>query len=119
MGGTLPAPSAHVRVATSKPENCPPPVLGLTDAIAIIVGIVIGAGIYETAPLVLAHVSSPLVALGVWALGGVLSLVGAVCYAELASAYPHSGGDYVYLSRAFGRATGFLFGWAQLTVILT
>lgn len=93
--------------------------LGLVDAIGIIVGIVIGAGIYETAPLVLANVSSPLAALGVWALGGVLSLVGAVCYAELASAYPHSGGDYVYLTRAFGRPVGFLFGWAQLTVILT
>jgi amino acid transporter len=108
-----------VRAATGEPKSSQGPALGLTDAIAIIIGIVIGAGIYETAPLVLANVSSPLVALGVWALGGALSLVGAVCYAELASAYPHSGGDYVYLSRAFGRATGFLFGWAQLTVILT
>jgi basic amino acid/polyamine antiporter, APA family len=108
-----------VREASGDPKNNETPALGLTDAIAIIIGIVIGAGIYETAPLVLANVSSPLLAFGVWALGGVLSLVGAVCYAELASAYPHSGGDYVYLSRAFGRATGFLFGWAQLTVILT
>ncbi len=108
-----------MRVANDEPGNRRPQLLGLTDAISIIVGIVIGAGIYETAPLVFANVSSPLVALGVWALGGVLSLVGAVCYAELASAYPHSGGDYVYLSRAFGRAVGFLFGWAQLTVILT
>src|SRR5262249_11853411 len=50
---------------------------------------------------------------------GVLSLVGALCYAELATTYPRTGGDIVYLSRAFGRWSGFLFGWVQLTVILT
>jgi basic amino acid/polyamine antiporter, APA family len=93
--------------------------LGLWDAVSIIIGIVIGAGIYETAPLVFRNVSSPSAALAVWVLGGLLSLVGACCYAELASTYPRSGGDYVYLSRAFGRLVGFLFGWAQLTVILT
>lgn len=93
--------------------------LGLWDAVSIIVGIVIGAGIYETAPLVFANVSSPWAALLVWVIGGALSLVGACCYAELASTYPRSGGDYVYLSRAFGNLTGFLFAWAQLAVILT
>jgi basic amino acid/polyamine antiporter, APA family len=95
------------------------PQLGLWDAVSIIIGIVIGAGIYETAPLVFSNVSSPSAALAVWVLGGLLSLVGACCYAELASTYPRSGGDYVYLTRAFGRLFGFLFGWAQLTVILT
>src|SRR5688572_13989282 len=93
--------------------------LGLWDAVSIIIGIVIGAGIYETAPLVFNNVSSPSAALAVWVLGGLLSLVGACCYAELASTYPRSGGDYVYLSRAFGPLVGFMFGWAQLTVILT
>jgi amino acid transporter len=57
--------------------------------------------------------------LGTWALGGALSLVGALSYAELASTYPQSGGDYVYLTRAFGSWLGFLFGWAQLAVIIT
>jgi amino acid transporter len=95
------------------------PGLGLWDAVSIIIGIVIGAGIYETAPLVLANVSSPAAGLMVWVVGGVLSLVGAACYAELASTYPRSGGDYVYLTKAFGPLSGFLFGWAQLTVILT
>src|SRR5688572_28393948 len=95
------------------------PRLRLWDAVSIIIGIVIGAGIYETAPFVLANVKSPLHALGVWALGGVLSLIGAACYAELASTYPRSGGDYVYLTRAFAPAVGCLFGWAQLAVILT
>ncbi len=93
--------------------------LGPWDAISIIVGIVIGAGIFETAPLILKNVSGPWMALGVWALGGALSLVGALCYAELATTYPREGGDIVYLTRAYGKWVGFLFGWAQLTVILT
>jgi amino acid transporter len=95
------------------------PQLGLWDAVSIIIGIVVGTGIYETPPLVLKNVSGPWEGLGVWALGGVLSLVGALCYAELATTYPRSGGDYVYLSRAYGPWMGFLFGWAQLAVILT
>jgi basic amino acid/polyamine antiporter, APA family len=57
--------------------------------------------------------------MGAWVLGGVLSFIGALCYAELATAYPRIGGDYVYLSRAYGRWVGFLFGWGQLAVILT
>src|SRR5207245_11174041 len=79
----------------------------------------IGAGIYETVPLVFKNVPNGWTALGVWVAGGLLSLVGALCYAELASAYPRSGGDYVYLTRAYGSWMGFLFGWAQLTVIQT
>jgi amino acid transporter len=55
----------------------------------------------------------------VWALAGLLSLVGALCYAELASTYPRLGGDYAFLTRAYGPGVGFLFGWAQLAVILT
>jgi amino acid transporter len=93
--------------------------LGLWDAVSIIVGIVIGAGIYETAPFILQNVSGPWTGLGVWALGGLLSLIGALCYAELATTYPRTGGDYYFLSRAFGPWAGFLFGWAQLAVILT
>src|SRR5690606_35580105 len=63
--------------------------------------------------------SHPFLAIGVWVLGGALSWIGALCYAELASTYPRSGGDYVNLSKAYGPFTGFLFGWAQLAVILT
>src|SRR5438874_10095700 len=105
----------------SAPEQAHPvkAQLGLWDAVSIIIGIVVGAGIYETPPLILQNVSGPGVALGVWALAGLLALVGALCYAELASTYPRSGGDYVYLTRAYGRWCGFLFGWAQLAVILT
>lgn len=93
--------------------------LGLWDTVSMIIGIVIGAGIYETAPLVFQNVSGPGMALAVWAGGGVLTLVGALCYAELASTYPRSGGDYVYLTRAYGPWAGFLFGWAQLAVLMT
>lgn len=96
-----------------------PAVLGLFDSISVIVGIVVGASIYKVSPIVVANVESPLQALGLWMLGAVLSLLGAFCYAELATTYPRSGGDYVYLTRAYGRLTGFLFGWAHLGGILT
>lgn len=93
--------------------------LGMGDAVAIIVGIVIGATIFKSPQLIMSNVSSPAWGMAAWALGGVLSLIGALCYAELASTYPKSGGDYYFLTRAFGSWCGFLFGWAQLVVILT
>ena len=58
-------------------------------------------------------------ALACWIAGGVVSLIGALCYAELASAYPHAGGDYHFLTRAFGRDVSFLYGWARGAVINT
>lgn len=93
--------------------------LGLGDAISLMIGIVIGASVYETPPQIFGSVSGAWAGLGVWALGGLLSLAGALCYAELASTYPRLGGDYVYLSRAFGPWMGFLFGWSQLAVVRT
>lgn len=95
------------------------PQLGLWDAVSIIIGIVIGTSIFYTPSIINGHLSSPATVLLVWTLGGVLCLVGALCYAELASAYPRMGGDYVYLTRAFGPYIGFMFGWAQLAVIFT
>ncbi|MBV9125368.1 MAG: amino acid permease, partial [Planctomycetes bacterium] len=113
----LPAPgSKESPSASQQPAKVS---LGLGDAVSIIIGIVVGAGIYETPPWIFQKVSSPWMGLGVWALVGLLSLVGALCYAELASTYPRSGGDYVYLTRAYGPWVGFLFGWAQLAVIMT
>jgi amino acid transporter len=93
--------------------------LSLWDGVSVVIGIVVGVSLFKAPALVFGNVSSPAEGLFVWALGGALSLVGALCYAELASAWPRSGGDYVYLTRAFGPATGFLFGWAQLVAILT
>lgn len=97
----------------------PKPALAFVDAVALIVGIVIGAGIFETPSLVAANVGSAGVALGAWLLGGGMSLVGALCYAELATAYPHPGGNYYYFMRAFGKNLAFLFAWARMTVIQT
>lgn len=96
-----------------------PAPLGLWDTVSIIVGIIIGVGIFSAPGKVFRSVSGPWETLGVWALGGVLSLIGALCFAELASAYPRSGGEYLYLTRAFGSGVGFLFAWAQLAVIRT
>lgn len=97
----------------------PKPSLTLPDAIALIVGIVIGAGIFQTPALVAAQAGSDIAVLLFWLLGGVVSLVGALCYAELATAYPNVGGVYYYLKRAFGRGIAFLFAWARMTVIQT
>src|SRR6516165_7954306 len=94
-----------------------PAPLGLWDVVSIMIGIVVGTGIYETPPIVLQNVSGPGQAMAVWAVCGALSLIGAFCFAELASTYPRSGGDYVYLTRAFGPWLGFLFAWFQLAVI--
>jgi len=95
------------------------PSLHLTDAVAIIVGIVVGVSIFKVPPIIFGHAGTPGTGLALWAFGGLLSVIGACCYAELATTYPHSGGDYHYLTVAFGRSIGFLFGWAQLAVILT
>jgi len=109
--------------------------LTLFDSTCIIVGIIIGAGIYETAPRVARGAGWWWDAIGLgflpvaeeaalwgavvlfWLAGGLLSLCGAFGYAELATAYPKEGGDYVYLGRAYGRWAGFLFGWMQLAIV--
>ena len=93
--------------------------LTLWDGVSVVIGIVVGVSLFKAPALVFGNVSSPLAGLGIWALGGVLSLLGALCYAELAAAWPRSGGDYVYLTRAYGPASGFMFGWGQLVAILT
>ncbi|MHC4080573.1 MAG: APC family permease [Planctomycetota bacterium] len=95
------------------------PRLGLWDAVSIIVGIVVGTAIFKSPTVIFQNTAGPWPALGVWLLGGVLALIGGLCYAELATTYPRSGGDYEYLRRAYGSGAGFLFGWAQLTVVLT
>jgi amino acid transporter len=100
-------------------ETAPRPILSLRDAIGLIVGTIVGVGIFRTPSLVAEHAGSAGVALLAWLAGGLVSLLGALCYAELASAYPNSGGDYHYLSRAFGWRLGFLFAWARLTVVQT
>ncbi len=91
----------------------------MVDAVAIIVGIVIGSGIFKTPSLVAANTGREGLFLFAWLLGGIVSLVGALCYAELATAYPHAGGEYHFLIRTFGRELAFLFAWARAAVIQT
>jgi basic amino acid/polyamine antiporter, APA family len=97
----------------------PRPSLRLVDAIALIVGLVIGAGIFETPALVAANAQSQRAVLQAWALGGAISVIGALCYAELATTYPYVGGSYDYLKRAFGQPIATLFAWARLSVVQT
>jgi amino acid transporter len=87
--------------------------------VALVVGIVVGAGIFRAPPIVAAGTPSVALLLAVWAVGGLVSLCGALCYAELASTHPHAGGDYHFLRLAFGRVPAFLFAWARLVVIPT
>ena len=98
-------------------QNVPQRELTLFDSTCLIVGIVVGAGIYQMAPDIAKGAYCWWGVLLIWAVGGLISLCGALGYAELGSAYPHQGGDYVYLSRAYGRWAGFLFGWLQLAVV--
>lgn len=100
-------------------EGAPRPLLSVTDGVAIVVGIVIGSAIFETPALVAKNTGSATNILLVWVLGAAVSVVGALCYAELASTYPNAGGDYHYLRRAWGRNVAFLYGWARMTVIQT
>ena len=97
----------------------PRPVLRPRDAFAITIGIVVGAGIFRMPSLIAGVSGSELVMLTAWLVGGLLSIIGALCYAELATTYPQAGGDYSYLRRAYGPRLAFLYGWARLAVIQT
>ncbi|MCI0683989.1 MAG: amino acid permease [Gemmataceae bacterium] len=103
--------------AIGRPPNAVTARLGLWDAVSIIVGIIIGVGIFEIPATVFRSVPGPWEVLIVWTVGGLLALVGALCFAELASAYPRSGGEYVYLTRSCGSLVGYLFAWAQFTLL--
>jgi basic amino acid/polyamine antiporter, APA family len=90
--------------------------LGLFDATMIIIGDVIGIGIFTTSGLVAEAVNSPAALLAGWLIGGLLTLCGALTYAELGGMLPHAGGEYVYLRQAYGSFLGFLNGWTYFTV---
>jgi APA family basic amino acid/polyamine antiporter len=93
--------------------------LGTWHAISICIGMVIGAGIFITTPLVAANLPSSSWVLAAWIFGGAMSLAGALCFAEMASAFPDTGGDYFFLRRAYGEGAGFLFAWSRFAVIHT
>jgi APA family basic amino acid/polyamine antiporter len=125
--------------SSAEPASTPRPQLSLFDCVCVIVGIIIGSGIYKTSPLITSQTTGvsqslldsgvlpawlddasllPLVVLiATWILGALIALCGALCYAELASAYPHHGGDYVYLKRSFGPGVGFFFVWCEFWIV--
>jgi len=94
-----------------------PRVLGVWDVISIIVGGVIGSGIFIVPAAVAANVGSPLLIMSVWIFGGLLCFFGALAFGELAAMYPHAGGMYIYLREAYGSLLSFLFGWTLFLVI--
>lgn len=95
----------------------PRPVLDLKDAVALVVGIIVGAGIFKLPAPVAANSGDALTMMLAWVLGAVVSLIGALCYAELATAHPNAGGEYHFLERAYGQDVARLFAWARMTVI--
>lgn len=93
--------------------------LSIYDGIALVGGVVVGAGIFKTPALVAGSFNTTAAVVWAWALGGAVSLTGALCYAELASAFPGKGGEYDFLLRAYGGKVAFLFAWARIMVIQT
>jgi basic amino acid/polyamine antiporter, APA family len=103
------------------PEPRTPPRAGMSalQGVAFVVGIVVGIGIFKSPQLVAQSVATDATFILLWVLGGFITLVGALVYAELGSAYPSGGGGYHFLSRALGRPVGLLFAWARVTVLQT
>ncbi len=105
--------------AAAKVDGGPAKTLSSWHAVSVCVGMVIGAGIFITTPLAAANLPSGGMVLAVWIFGGAMSLAGALCFAEMAAAFPDAGGDYNFLRRAYGDGVGFLFAWSRFAVIHT
>lgn len=91
--------------------------MSLFDAVMLVVGNVVGAGIFTTSGLLAGEISCPLMFLLVWVIGGLLTLTGALTYAELGAMFPRAGGDYQFLKEAYGSWAGFLVGWLNFWII--
>jgi APA family basic amino acid/polyamine antiporter len=101
------------------PPVAPRRLVGVWQAVSVCVGMVIGAGIFRSPSVVAANLGSGTELMLAWAFGGAMSLAGALCFAEMAAAFPDTGGDYHFLRRALGVRTGFLFAWSRFAVIHT
>src|SRR4051794_4116728 len=86
--------------------------LTATSAASLNIANMIGTGVFLKARVMTCNVESPVMVLGVWAMGGLMVLAGALCYAELAAMLPRTGGEYVFISAAYGKRAGFLWGWS-------
>jgi APA family basic amino acid/polyamine antiporter len=94
-------------------------VLGVSDGIAILIGISIGAGIYSTPQIIAGYLGSFNTVLLLWLLAGLFVFTSGLIYAELGTRMPQTGGEYIYITRCFGPFAGFMFGWAQLFIVRT
>ena len=104
-------------ITTDKTKISLPRILGLWDVVMIVVGGVIGSGIFLSPSDIASAMPYPLLMLAVWVVGGLLSFFGAVAFAELGAAMPEAGGVYIYLREAYGSLISFLFGWTLFLVI--
>lgn len=93
--------------------------MGFWDSVALVIGSVVGAGIFRTPSEVARYLSDPEWFLFAWFLGGVVAFLGTLCYSELSSSFPETGGNYVYLKYAYGPWAGFIFGWSELALMRT
>src|ERR671917_2077510 len=93
--------------------------LTLLAAVSIVIGNVIGTGVFLKARVMTCNVSTPGMVVAVWVAAGVLSLAGALTYAELAAMMPRAGGEYVFVREAYGPRLGFLYGWMQIFIAKT
>ncbi len=91
--------------------------LGFWDSVAINVGIIIGVGIFRTPGAVAQFVDSPPIILFAWFLGGLIALLGVLCYAELSGRFPETGGTYIFLRESYGRLASFVFGWVEFSIL--
>lgn len=91
--------------------------IGFWGATGVMVGIIIGSGIFRTPASIADQLSSPWLILALWGAGGVLALCGALTYAELATMFPQSGGVYVFIREGFGRCAAFVFGWTYMLIV--
>lgn len=97
----------------------PSRLLSVRDGAVVVAGVVLGVGLFRSPPVVAANTGDGLVYLSLWLIGGLVSLAGALCYAELATTYPDAGGEYSLVTRAYGAVPGFLVAWSRMTVIQT
>ncbi|WP_137898821.1 APC family permease [Sphingomonas sp. 2SG] len=93
--------------------------IGPWQASSVVMGMVVGAGIFRSASFVGSALGSASAVYAAWTIGGIVALIGALCYAELSSAFPHPGGDYRFLKEAYGDTIAFLFAWSRFAVIFT
>lgn len=91
--------------------------IGVFGALGVMIGVIIGSGIFRTPPEIALLIDSPVLVIGLWILGGLVCLAGALTYAELAAMRPDSGGLYVFLRDGFGEVTAFVFGWSYLLLV--